>query len=138
MSTATMADGQGNQSIPDGLRWAYLLHAIGGGVFGLAWLFIPKLYESWVKWGTLDPTITRLYGGAILSIAFSSWLGYRAEAWSHVQLLVRFDIALSVLTAMAGLYEVLLADGPVFTWVIIAIGVFFTIAFSYYFTQLHG
>lgn len=138
MSASTSTDKAVDQSIPSGLRWVYLLHAIGGGIFGLVWLFIPTLWGSWVNWGTVDPTITRLYGGAIVSIAFSSWLGYRAKSWSQLQILVIFDTALSVLTALAGLYEVLLADGPVFTWVIVAIGGFFTIAFSYYFNQLRG
>lgn len=138
MAMSTSAGSQGDQSIPNGLRWVYLLHAIGGGIFGLTWFFTPTLWGTLVNWGTVDPTITRLYGGAIVSIAFSSWLGYRANAWSQLQILVVFDIALSVLTALAGLYEVLLADGPVFTWVIIAISVFFTLAFSYYYKQVRG
>lgn len=84
----------------------------------------------------MDPTITRLYGAGLLSIAASSWLGFRAHRWAAVRILVQFDVVLSVLTAIAGLYAVLAAGAPVFTWVIIGIAVFFTVALFYYYARL--
>lgn len=138
MSDSTVKAGQRDQPIPTGLSLVYLVHAIGGGIFGLAFFFIPHLWGEWVNWGSVDPTITRLYGAGLSSIAVASWLGYRAQDWSAVRILVVFDLALSVLTAMAGLYEVLVAGGPVFTWVIVGIAAFFTVAFSYYYYQLRA
>lgn len=138
MTNPTANEGERSQPIPGGLRWIYLIHAIGGGLFGLAFFLIPHIWAEWVNWGSVDPTITRFYGGGLLSIAVASWLGYRAQYWPAVRILVIFDVALSVLTALAGLYEVLVADGPVFAWVIIGIAAFFTIAFSYYYYQLRA
>lgn len=131
-------DGPAAEPVPDALSGIDLLHAIGGGPFAVVGFFSPQLWWSVVNWGPVDPTITRLYGGAGSSIALGSGFGYRAESWGDVRILVRLDTAFAVLTGIPGLYEGLLGDGPVFTWVRIVIAAFFANTFSFYYQRLEG
>lgn len=106
----------------------FLIHAIVSVCFGL-WLFLaPGSYATIVNWTPYDPTITRVFGAFLLALAMSSWLGFRAKTYASVRILVQMEIAITVLAAVAGLYQVLMAEAPAFSWVCIGLFVAFAIA----------
>lgn len=135
--TATMeSEGQNLSPLPQGLRWVFLIHAIISAIFGLAFFFVPELWGEWVNWRTIDPTVTRVFGGGLLALAYASWLGYQASSWEAVRILVKFEIAFPALGFLAAIYEVLAANAPEFSWVIVASTAIFTVAFAYYYREL--
>ena len=121
-----------DNSISRGLHITFLLHAIVAVILGaLLWL-IPGQSLSFLDWvpetltigntdvsgpGTylVDPIITRLLGAALLAMAFSSFLGWRAEKWDQVKLLVQFEAVYCILAVIA-FVAVLILDRP-FNWI---------------------
>lgn len=97
---------------------------------------VPELWGEFVDWRAVDPTITRTLGAGLLAVAVASWLGYRADAWEELRILVVFEIVFPAFTALAALYEVLLADAPAFTWVIVAVTVVFALAFGCFYRRM--
>ena len=118
-----------------GLKITFLVHAIVVLVFGVVMYLIPGTWATLVNWVPFDPGITRGYGAAMLALAISSWLGYRAVRWEQVRIIVQMEIGFTVLGTLAALYEVLFAGGPSFLWVGIAIFAPFALAWIYFYRQ---
>ncbi|MFB6172971.1 MAG: hypothetical protein ABEJ23_10580 [Haloarculaceae archaeon] len=118
------------------LQWTFLVHAVVAVVMGLPLLLVPEAWGALVNWRAVDPTVTRLLGAAVVAIAVASWLGYRADSREELRILVAFEVVFPAISGLAALYEVLLADGPTFTWVFVAITVVFTVAFAYFYRQM--
>lgn len=116
-----------------GLKLTFLAHAIVAFVLGIGLYVIPEMLATWVNWAPVDSTMTRFYGAAVLGLGVSSWLGYRAMRWDEVRILTEMEIAYTLLAIVAGLYAVLIAGAPVFTWVTILILVIFSGAFIYFY-----
>jgi hypothetical protein len=117
-----------------GLKITFLIHCIVAFAFGIATYVVPKTWAALVGWMPFDPGITRGYGAAMLALAVSSWLGYRAVQWEQVRIVVQMEIAFTTLGTLAALYEVL-AGGPLFLWVGIAIFAPFAVAWVYFYRQ---
>lgn len=100
------------------LRNTFLVHVIIGGLLGAFLFLIPGRTLTWLGWvpeivtvpnteltapGTVfvDPLITRLLGAALLSFAFSSFLGWRARTYEKVKLLVQTELVFCVLSSIA-------------------------------------
>ena len=116
-----------------GLKTTFLIHAIVSFVFGI-WLYLqPQVWAIAVNWIPFDPNVTRVYGATLLAVAVSSWLGYRAARWDEVRILVLMEIALTVLSTVAGLWNLLFRLAPAFGWVSIVIWVVFAAAWIYFY-----
>ncbi len=113
------------QGISKGLNTTFLIHAIVSVIFGAAAWIIPGRSLVLLGWlpatvqvpgtelsapGTVfvDPILTRLFGAALLALAFSSFQGWRASRWEEVELLVQLE----------ALYCVLSVIGIVATWIL--------------------
>lgn len=100
------------------LRSTFLIHLIIGGILGIFIFAIPGRTLTLLRWvevsvpfpnsdivvpGTffVDGTITRLLGAALLALAFSSFLGWRASIWNQVALLVQAELVFCLLGALA-------------------------------------
>lgn len=121
-----------------GLRTTFLVHVIVCLVFGLLLFFIPKSYESFMGWDPIDPTIARVLGAALLGLAVSSWLGYKAMSWAEVRIVVIQEIAFTFLGGVATLYEMLGPGDPVMGWISIAVMVIFCILWIYFYTKTNS
>ena len=132
----TTDGGTGGGTLPDGLRRLFQAHAVVALVFGVSFFVVPRLWAEWVAWGAIDQTMMRLYGAGLLALAEVSWLGASADDWPAVRLVVVLEVAFPALTAIAGLYEVLLAGAPAFTWVVVAVTGAFAVGFGYYYREL--
>lgn len=112
------------------LRSTFLIHLIIGGLLGIFIFLIPGRTLTWFGWvgvnvtfantdlvvpGTLfvDGTITRLLGAAMLALAFSSFLGWRASTWNQVSLIVQAELVYCSLGALAFIMGgIVLANRP--------------------------
>lgn len=61
-----------------------LIHAIISLAFGITAYLIAGTWATAVNWTPLDPTMSRLYGTALLGIGVSSLLAYCATRWEEV------------------------------------------------------
>ncbi len=111
-----------------GSRITFLVHAIVALIFGIALYLKPGIWVASVNWVPFDPTMTRSFAAALLALAASSWLGYRATRWEQVRIVVQMEIVVTVLGALASLYGVWMGGAPAFTWVAIVIWLAFAAA----------
>ena len=125
--------------ITSSLRTTFLAHMIVAGVFGLAVFIIPGRSLTWMGWvpvtyrvpgtdltapGTVfvDPILMRVLGAALLALAFSSFLGWRAQKWEAVAPAVQFEFAFCALAFVAFVRGAIMQNGglaafPAFGWV---------------------
>ncbi len=120
------------------LRLLFLVHAIVCVVPGALCFFIPGRFLTAMGWVLPDPMVTRLLGAAFLGVGWGSWLGFRAQRWGEVRLLVLMEIGVAVAGTIA-LFRDLLMPHPfklgltvrltlIFPWVVFALFIGFAIA----------
>jgi hypothetical protein len=118
-----------------GLKITFLIHAIVALVFGIVLYLRPVSWALLVNWTPFDGDMTRIYGAALLALAVSSWLGYRAKRWEEVRILVLMEITLTVLSTVGELWGLLFRNTPSFAWVAVMIWVAFAVAWIYFYRR---
>ena len=118
-----------------GLRITFLIHAIVALVFGGLLFLRPVSWALLVNWTPFDGDMTRIYGAALLALAFGSWLGYRAKRWEEVRILVLMEIVLTVLSAVGELWGLLFRYTPAFAWVAVVVWAAFAAAWIYFYLR---
>jgi hypothetical protein len=118
-----------------GLKITFLIHAIVALVFGIMLYLRPGSWALLVNWAPFDGDMTRIYGAALLALAVSSWLGYRAKRWEEVRILVLMEITLTVLSTVGELWGLLFRYTPDFAWVAVVIWVAFAVAWTYFYLR---
>jgi hypothetical protein len=118
-----------------GLRNTFLVHVIVSLGFGLPLFFSPKTFESLMQWDPVEPALARVFGAALIALAVSSYLCFRAASWSEVSIVVVQEIAFTVLGVLAGLYQVFVPGAPTMIWLTIVIMAIFAGLWSYFYTQ---
>ena len=113
------------------LKTTFLVHAVVAFVFGIVCYVKPGLLVTLVQWPNLDPHMTRLFGAALLAIAISSWLAYRATRWEEVHILVQMEIGLTVLSTIGGLWGLLFRGAPTISLIPLVLYVAFAAAWIY-------
>ncbi|NPV08336.1 MAG: hypothetical protein HPY83_10310 [Anaerolineae bacterium] len=116
-----------------GMRTAFLIHAVVALVFGLGLFLIPAAFLGLFNWTPIDPTMSRIFGAAALGLAVSSWMAYRAQSFAEVRVKLWLEMVYGVLGALAGLYQLLFASAPAFTWLIVIILGGFGAAWIYFY-----
>ena len=135
--------------ISNRLQITFLIHCIISAIIGAAMWLIPGRILTllgWVDesvrlpgselsipgWTFVDPFLTRLLGAALLALAFSSFLGWRAERWSQVAFLVQQETVFCVLGVVAFFY--VLARGmrpiPLIGWAAMILLAAFAVAWG--------
>jgi len=112
----------------NGLKTVFIIHAIVSVIFGIWLFFAPGSWANANNWTPFDPAVTRTLGALFLALAFQSYLGFRAKAYSQVRIIVQMEIALTLLGVLAGLYEALISTAPAAIWINIVIFAAFAIA----------
>ena len=69
------------------LKTTFLVHAIFAALGGGILLLIPGRFLLWLGWAPIDPIMSRLFGAALLALAWSSFQGWRAREWAQVFLI---------------------------------------------------
>lgn len=138
-----------NKEISSRLRWTFLIHLIVAGVLGVALFAVPGRTLSLLGWveemvrlpeselmvpgGTfVDPLITRLMGAAMLALAFSSYLGWRAKTWGQVSYLVQMETVYCVLGTLAFVITLLMTERniPLAFWALLVVMVAFAVVWG--------
>jgi hypothetical protein len=126
-----------DRPFPNWLRITFLIHSIISAIFGVAMWLIPGRTLTWLGWVEefvqlpgpdlsipgwtfVDPFISRLLGSALLALAFSSFLGWRAKRWEQVGLLVQQEAIFCLLSVMAFFYVLVrgMRPMPAIGWVV--------------------
>jgi hypothetical protein len=75
--------------------------------------------------------MTSFFAAGLLALGASSVLGYTAEHWEDVRIVVMMECVFSVTAMLAALYYLLFAGAPAFAWVPALIWLAFAFAFIY-------
>jgi hypothetical protein len=121
------------KQISPGLKTLFLVHAIVGIIFGLAYLLMPDAWGSLTGVPMEDPGWYRAIGAAILGFAASSWLAYREAAWDKVKIVVQMEVVWSILGTLVALWGLLFAGFPTADWLNALVLGGFAAAFSYFY-----
>lgn len=139
-----------DRPISNRLRITFLLHWIISAILGAAMWLIPGRTLTLMGWvgefvqlpGTelsipgqtfVDPFISRLYGAALLAMAFSSFLGWRAKRWEQVAFVVQQEAVFCAL-GVAAFFAVLALGGrpmPLSGWGVMILLAAFAIAWGF-------
>ncbi len=112
-----------------GLRNTFLVHSILSALSGLMFLLAPQWWEMLSGADIWEPFIYRVLGSVLLSLAASSWLAYKADAWDKVRILVQLEMIGTVLGTLVVIIGLILGDFPVLGWVFAILGAGFAAAF---------
>ena len=118
-----------------GLKLTFLIHAIVATLFGIGLFLVPGTFGRAVNWSPIDPTMARMFGGALLAFAAGSKLAYSATSWEQVRILVGAEVALTVLGVVGTLYSLLMEGAPAFAWVPFCLYVVFAILWTYFYMK---
>jgi hypothetical protein len=115
-----------------GLKYTFLVHAIGEFILGLAFIFIPETLMGWMNWTPVDVNMDRVYGSVILAIGLGSYLGFRSTEWTQVRIIVRIQNVVTALYLLVALYTIIFAGGSTPAWSGVAWGAVFGALFGYF------
>ncbi len=116
-----------------GLKYTFFAHMLAALAFGLLFLISPDLYARIANYSPIDPIITRSLGVAVLGLAFSSWLAFRAATADEIRIILETEVFYTVLMTATLTLIMVFTPAPVFTLVPLTVHLLFAIAFVYYF-----
>ena len=117
-----------------GLKTLFLIHAVVGIVAGALLFILPGRTLEWLQWGeNIDPIASRVLGAALLALAWSSVLGWRATSRSQVAILIQMETVFTVLACAGMLRHMYRGSGWVAAaWVMLGLFAAFAIAWSFF------
>lgn len=123
-----------DKPVTNGLKTLFLIHAVVGLIFGLGYLIIPQQVADWLSmpFGN-DDVMMRTVGAAILGFSASSILGYLAQEWREVKIVVQAELVWTLLATALAMWAVLSETWPVIGWLDVALMAFFFLGFGYFY-----
>ena len=117
------------------LKTTFLVHAVFAALGGAILLLIPGRFLLWLGWAPIDPIMSRLFGAALLALAWSSFQGWRAREWAQVAPLVQLEAVFTGLACVGLLRHLLFGRWPLMVWLLFAVFLAFAIAWSVFLVQ---
>jgi hypothetical protein len=114
------------------LRITFLVHAIIALVLGLALLIIPGQFLNFLNWRPNEPLISRLFGAALLALAWGSFRGWQSSERAQVKILIEIEAVFTVLGSIGLLRHLFIAYYPPIVWATLLLLVVFAIAWIYF------
>ncbi len=114
------------------LRYTFLVHAVVALLFGAPLLIAPGRTLELFGWTPIDPIMSRLYGAALLGLAWASYRGWRAAVRGDVLILLQAEAVFTVLGSLGLLRHLLSGSWPWYVWLIFIVMVLFAIAWIYH------
>jgi hypothetical protein len=115
------------------LRITFLVHAVVALVMGLPLLIIPgQFLGELLRWVPFDPLISRLFGAALLALAWGSYRGWQATERAQVKTVLEIEAVFTVLGSIGLLRHLLIASYPAIVWAVFILLVVFAIAWIYF------
>jgi len=118
-----------------GMKLAFIVHAVVALIFGVLLFLIPDTFGSWFGMTAGDATTARTFGAAILGLSAGSWLASQAKSFEQVRIKLAIEIVYGTLGALATLYELLFGSAPAAAWLTFIILAGFAVIWVYYYRQ---
>jgi len=137
------------ETLSERLRTLFLIHAVVGFVFGAPLWLVPGRTLTLTGWVPemvalpesdlsvpgetfINPVFVRLVGAALLALALSSVLAWRARRWEEVSLLVPLELAFTVLGTAAVTVGVFTMEreAPIIGWIMLVTLAVFALAWA--------
>ena len=115
-----------------GLKVTFLIHAVVALIFGLLLLVIPGRFLLLLRWWPIDTITSRVFGAALLGLAWSSFRGWQATERVQVAILIELEAVFTVLACVGLLRHLLAAHYPIQIWLLFALFLVFAIAWIYF------
>ena len=118
--------------IPTVLKYAFIFHMIVAFVLG-AWFFIaPNTWVDLVGWPYYDPSVDRVMASLMIALGVTSLLGFRADSYEKVEIVVIGEIVYGILGTIAMIWFMLTEPtAPMIGWGLTALPVLFLVLFGY-------
>jgi hypothetical protein len=112
------------------LKYTFLLHFLVAMIFGVAFFLIPELFLGAVGW-PVEVSFDRTLGALFIGLAICSLLAFREESFDRVEIIVMFEIVLTLFGMIAMLWNMLTMTLPVIGWLFAGLFALFFILFLY-------
>jgi hypothetical protein len=132
------------QTVSNGLKVTFLIHAIIATVIGLGLAIIPLTIAEWLSLPAQDSIWIRLLGVSVLTLGFMSWLALRETFMERVTALMQVQLVWDVLALMIMVWALFVGPTPeateqlrsnVAAWILALIVAAFAVAFGFFFAQ---
>ena len=108
------------------LKIAFLIRAAVGCLFGILLFLVPGRLFVAVNWSPVDPVTSRVFGAALLALAWGSFRGWRAAERSE-PVILEVEAVFTVLGCIGLLRHLLATTYPVMVWIVFAIMAIFAV-----------
>ena len=120
-------------SLPNGLKFTFLIAAIGGLAFAVSSLAIPDVIASLSGLPGKDLPVYQQAGGAVLGYTVGAFLMWRAANWEQIRIALLAALTFTALSALGALYYVVLKGVVTGALVVVMLySIFLTLAYAYY------
>lgn len=116
-------------------RITFGVHWIVALVLGLPLLLAPGRFFDFINWAPSEqefiaalPLVSRMFGAALIALAWSSFRSWRAAAWEQVAIVVELEIVFTVLASIGLLRHLLFDEYPWTVWANLGLLILFAIA----------
>jgi hypothetical protein len=100
-------------------------------IFGVAYFLIPDIFLPMIGW-PVEVATDRVFGALFIGLAVCSLLAFREESFERVEIIVLFEIVLTLCGLIAMLWNMLtIATLPVMGWAFVGLFALFFILFLY-------
>jgi hypothetical protein len=103
------------------LKSTFAVHSIVALVFGAALLLAPGRTLDLFSWQPQDALITRLFGAALLALAWSSFRGWQSDSFEKTVVLVEMETVFTVFGCLGLLRHLLKGAYPAIVYAIFAL-----------------
>jgi hypothetical protein len=79
-------------TVSNTLRYIFLLHFIVGIILGFLFFLSPEFYVDLTGWPWIDHAAGRVMGSCFIGFSVAALLGYRAESWAEVKIIVLANV----------------------------------------------
>jgi hypothetical protein len=119
------------------LKYTFLLHFLVAIIFGVAYFLIPDMFLTAIGW-PVEVASNRVLGALFIGLAVGSLLAFREESFERVEIIVLFEIVLTLVGLIAVIWGMLTVTPalPVIGWTFAGLfGLFFILFLYSYMTR---
>jgi len=109
-------------------RITFGVHFFVALLLGLPMLLAPGRWLDIVEWQPVDPIISRLFGAALLALAWGSFRSWRATDWDQVAFIVELEVVFTMLGIIGLLRHLIFNVYPWYVWTLFLVLALFAIA----------
>lgn len=117
--------------VNQGLKGAFLIHALVALLIGVGLLAIPETVGGWLDWEMSDPAY-RIIGVVDIALGVTSVMAFMAAQWIEVRIKVVLELVWTLGAALVTTWAVMTDVVPVAGWLFVGVFGLFFVVFAYY------